>query len=285
MFPADDPRFSTTYLSLALSTRSLTIRAIECGDGDAGRTVLCVHGWACSVYSFRRLMPLLVESGLRVIAIDLPGHGLSDKPDDASLYTLDAQVECVLAAMDALGVQRATLVGHSMGGPICARMAVLAPERVTALALLAPAGFGTERDLRILRAVTPRIVAPVLPALFRRWLVALVLRGSYGSLYRPTERDVDEYWAPSQFDGYVLAIWDLLHCFEWSAGLDCGFGEIRAPTVIMDGRLDNLVMRRWVAQYAKVLRDATLQVIDECGHVIPEEVPELVAAAIRELID
>jgi pimeloyl-ACP methyl ester carboxylesterase len=83
----------------------------------------------------------------------------------------------------------------------------------------------------------------------------------------------------------VLAIWDLLHCFEWSAGLDCGFGEIRAPTVIMDGRLDNLVMRRWVAQYAKVLRDATLQVIDDCGHVIPEEVPELVAAAIRELID
>jgi pimeloyl-ACP methyl ester carboxylesterase len=285
MFPADDPRFSTTYLSLALSTRSLTIRAIQCGDGDAGRTVLCVHGWACSVYSFRRLMPLLAASGLRVIAIDLPGHGLSDKPDDASLYTLDAQVECVLAAMDALGVQRATLVGHSMGGPICARMAVLAPERVTALALLAPAGFGTDRDLRILRAVTPRIVAPVLPALFRRWLVALVLRGSYGSLYRPTDRDIDEYWAPSQFDGYVLAIWDLLHCFEWSAGLDCGFGEIRAPTVIMDGRLDNLVMRRWVAQYAKVLRDATLQVIDECGHVIPEEVPELVAAAIRELID
>lgn len=284
MFPAGDSRFRTKYLSLPLTTGTVVVRAIECGDSHSDRIAFCVHGWACSVYSYRRLMPLLADLGMRVVAIDLPGHGLSDKPVDARFYTLDAQVECVLAAMGMLNIDRALLVGHSMGGPICARVAVLAANRVTALALLAPAGFGTEWDLRILRGITPRLVAPTLPRLLHRWMVALVLRTVYGSLYRPTQRDIDEYWAPSQFQGFVGAMWDLLHCFEWSAGTNRGFATISIPTVILDGRKDNLVVRRWVRRYAEVLPGASMTVIDDCGHVVPEEAPEVVAEAIGALI-
>ncbi|MEO6778667.1 MAG: alpha/beta hydrolase [Gemmatimonadaceae bacterium] len=285
MFPAADPRFVTTYHTLALRTGPATVRVIECGDPDAARVVFCVHGWACSVYSYRRLMPLLARAGMRAVALDLPGHGLSDKPSCPALYTLDAQSEAVLAAMDAAGVSRAVLVGHSMGGPICARTAVLAPERVAALALLAPAGFGTEWDLRFLRGLTPRVVAPVLPYLLRRWMIAAVLAFAYGRLYRPSSRDVDEYWAPSQFPGFVGAMWDLLHRFEWDAGVDAGFGTITMPTIILDGRLDNLVLRRWVERYAAVLPNAMFETIENCGHVVPEEAPELVAAAIGTLIN
>lgn len=284
MFPAGDPRFTVSYNTLPLQRGPVTVRVIQSGDASAAHTVVCVHGWACSVYSYRRLMPLLADAGMRVIAIDLPGHGLSDKPDDVRLYTLDAQAGCILGAMDALGLSRAVLVGHSMGGPICARVAVLAPDRVAALALLAPAGFGTEWELRVLRAITPRLVAPMLPRLLRRWMIAAVFSFVYGTLYTPTARDVDEYWAPSQFPGFVRAMWDLLHRFEWSAGIDFGFGTIGAPTVIMDGRRDNLVIRRWVRRYAEVLPHARLTVIDNCGHVVPEEAPELVSQAIKGLI-
>lgn len=284
MFPAGDSRFSTSYHTVQLSTGATTIRAIETGDSTSDRVILCVHGWACSVYSFRRLMPLLARDGTRVVAIDLPGHGLSDKPDDARLYTLDALVECVLAAMDSLGIAGALLVGHSMGGPICARAAVLAPHRVTGLALLAPAGFGTEWELTVLRTITPRVVAPLLPTLVRRWMIALVFRLVYGRLYRPTARDVDEYWAPSQFPGFVRAVWDLLHCFEWGAGENCGFGTVSVPTAILDGQRDNLVIRRWVRRYAEVVPNASLTIIEDCGHVVPEEAPELVARAIEALI-
>jgi pimeloyl-ACP methyl ester carboxylesterase len=284
MFPAGDSRFTTSYHALPLQSGATTIRVVQTGDANAARVVVCVHGWACSVYSFRRLMPLLADIGMRVIAIDLPGHGLSDKPGDPRLYTIDAQVECVLAAMDSLGIPRALLVGHSMGGPICARAAVLAPDRITALALLAPAGFGTEWELRILRAITPRLIAPILPRLLHRWMISAVFRVVYGDLYRPTARDVDEYWAPSQFPGFVRAMWDLLHCFEWSAGTDLGFADISAPTAILDGRRDNLVVRRWVRRYVEVLPHASLTVIDGCGHVVPEEAPELVTQAIKGLI-
>lgn len=284
MFPAGDSLYLASYLKLSLRGAPIAIRAIETGESSAQHVVVCIHGWACSVYSFRRLMPMLAESGLRVIAIDLPGHGRSDKPSDARFYTLDAQVECVLAAMDALGVTRALLVGHSMGGPIAARAAVLAPERVSALALLAPAGFGTEWEMRLLRALTPRPLAPVLPHLLRRWMFALMLDFAYGNRAHATERDVDEYWAPTQFPGFVRAMWDLLHCFQWSAGIDCGFGTLTLPAAILDGARDNFVIRRWVRRYAEVLTGATLTVLPECGHVVPEEAPEVVVQAIRRLL-
>jgi pimeloyl-ACP methyl ester carboxylesterase len=79
-------------------------------------------------------------------------------------------------------------------------------------------------------------------------------------------------------------MWDLLHSFEWSAGTDRGFGTITAQTAIMDGRSDNLVIRRWVRRYVEVLPHASLTVIDGCGHVVPEEAPDLVTQAIKGLI-
>ena len=283
MFPAGDSRFRTVYLPLALRGKTITVRAIECGDPAAATVAFCVHGWACSVYSYRFLMPLLADMGMRAIAIDLPGHGLSDKPEEPSSYSLDAQTECVIAAMDAMHLERVVLVGHSMGGPICARVAVVAPDRVAALALLAPVGFGTEPEVWVLRALTPSFVAPVLPRLVRRWMFAVILEGVYGTRYRPTDRDVDEYWAPTQFPQFIHAMWDILHVFEWRAGADRGFGGVTAPAVIMDGRKDNLVIRKWVRRYAEVLKHATMTAIDDCGHVVPEEAPELVAEAIRGL--
>ncbi|MDQ2890579.1 MAG: alpha/beta hydrolase [Gemmatimonadota bacterium] len=284
MFPAGDPRFRTVHLPLPLRQETVMVRAIECGDPLSSSVAFCVHGWACSVYSYRLLMPALAELGIRSVAIDLPGHGLSDKPQDESRYTLDAQAESVIAAMDAMRIPRAALVGHSMGGPICARVAVLAPQRVSALALLAPVGFGTEPEVWALRAVTPRAIAPALPFLTRRWMFELVLNRAYGPRHRPTGRDLDEYWAPTQFRHFVPAMWDILHIFEWGAGIDCGFGEIRAPTAIIDGDDDNLVIRRWVRRYATVVKHASVSVIEGCGHVIPEEAPEFAARAIRGLI-
>ena len=284
MFPAGDSRFRHSFVSLSVSNTALNIRAVECGDPAAERVVLCVHGWACSVYSFRRLMPLLADLGMRAVAIDLPGHGLSSKPKDREPYLLDSLSECVIKSMDALGIARCVLAGHSMGGPICARVAVLAPDRVSGLALLAPAGFGTELDLRVLRSLTPHFLSPVLPYVVRRWMIALVFAVAFGSLYRPTDRDIDEYWAPTQFPGFVGAMSNLLHCFEWSAGSDRGFGEIMVPTAILDGGRDNLVVRRWVRRYAEVLPNATLTVIENCGHVVPEEAPEVVVGAIQAMI-
>ncbi|MGI8547683.1 MAG: alpha/beta fold hydrolase [Gemmatimonadaceae bacterium] len=277
MFPAGDDRFRVRFVKLPSGLR---LRVVECGDERSSRTVVCVHGWACSVYSYRLVMPLLAAEGMRTVAMDLQGHGLSDKPGDAGQYTLDALVQSVVETMDALAIARATLIGHSMAGPICARMAVATPDRVAGLVLLAPAGFGTEWPIRLGAVLTPRFVGPLLPYVASRWLFALVLNMAYGTLRHTTEGIVDEYWAPSQFPGYTRAMWDVLHRFDWRAGSDHYFDHIRVPTAVLTGSLDRFVVRRWVTGYARVLDHAVIETIEGCGHVIAEEIPSAVKEAV-----
>lgn len=281
MFPAGDARFVVDFVTLRSGLR---LRVVQCGDPASAAVAVCVHGWSCSVYSYRMLLPLLAAEGVRAIAIDLQGHGLSDKPSATHFYTLDALVASVRGVMDVLGIERATMVGHSMGGPICARLAAIAPARVSGLALLAPAGFGSEWPIRIGIVLTPRVVAPVLSYLVARSLVGAVLRSAYGSLYRAAERDVDEYWAPSQYREYARAMWDLLHCFDWRAGASGEFAGITAPTVVIDGTDDWMVLHRWVRRYVTEIPGASLIDVPGCGHVVPEEVPLLVRDAVLPLM-
>jgi pimeloyl-ACP methyl ester carboxylesterase len=282
MFPAGDPRFTTRFVTLETGVR---VRVIECGSAPPDApVVLCVHGWACSAYSFDTFLPVAARDGARALAIDLPGHGLSDLPTDPDQYTIDALVRAVVEVMDRLDVARAILVAHSMGGPIIAQLAVEHPERVRALALIAPAGFGGELSVRIGRWLTPRIVAPILPYLVPRWSISLVFAFTFGRLYHPTARDIDEYWAPTQFPGFVHAQWDLLHRFEWRAGADGSFAAITAPAVIIDGSEDHFVVRRWVRRYAETLRHARYVLVDGAGHVVMQEAPEQVMDAIRPLL-
>ncbi len=277
MFPAGDDRFRVRFVTLPSGMR---LRVVECGDERSSRVVVCVHGWACSVYSYRLLMPLLATEGMRAVAMDLQGHGLSDKPDDAQQYTLDALALSVLQTMDVLLIPCATIVGHSMGGPVGARLAAEVPDRVAGLVLLAPAGFGTEWPIRLGAAFTPRFISPLLPYVARRWIFALVLKMAYGRIRQTTDQITDEYWAPSQFPGYTRAMWDVLHRFDWRAGSDHYFDHVRVPTAVLTGSLDRFVVRRWVTAYARVLDHATFTTIQGCGHVIAEEIPGAVKEAV-----
>jgi pimeloyl-ACP methyl ester carboxylesterase len=98
--------------------------------GQGRQTLLFVHGWACRGDFWRAQAPAL-ESKARLILIDLPGHGQSDKPRTA--YTMDYFARAVLAVLADAKVEKATLVGHSMGVPVICRAQALAAEKVSAL--------------------------------------------------------------------------------------------------------------------------------------------------------
>ena len=98
--------------------------------GKGAQTVVFIHGWSCDGGFWREQIPALTDKA-RLILIDLPGHGQSDKP--RTDYTLDFFAQAVLAVMRDASVQRATLVGHSMGAPVICRVYAQAPEKVAAL--------------------------------------------------------------------------------------------------------------------------------------------------------
>jgi pimeloyl-ACP methyl ester carboxylesterase len=111
-----------------------TIAGQVWGEERAGPTVLALHGWLDSSASFARLAPLLRDA--RIIAVDLPGHGASShKAPGSSYHFVDAVCDAV-AIMDALGLERTILLGHSMGAGISSLIAGLLPSRVGAACLV-----------------------------------------------------------------------------------------------------------------------------------------------------
>jgi pimeloyl-ACP methyl ester carboxylesterase len=121
--------------TIPVGTRQLAIRT----HGPAsGTPVIALHGWRDNAATFEKLGPLL--PALRMIAVDMPGHGLSSWRDADGEYYIWSYIEEVLAVADALHLQRFSLLGHSMGGAIAALLAGLMPERIDRLALLDAVG-------------------------------------------------------------------------------------------------------------------------------------------------
>jgi haloalkane dehalogenase len=103
----------------------------EAGDGPA---VLLVHGWPTSSLLWRGVLPAIARTN-RVVAIDLPGFGASDKPL-AGRYDFPDFEDAIDGLLDHLGIERVALAGHDLGGPVVVHWALARPGRVTALALL-----------------------------------------------------------------------------------------------------------------------------------------------------
>jgi pimeloyl-ACP methyl ester carboxylesterase len=98
--------------------------------GKGSRTIVFIHGWACNLGFWREQVAALADEA-RLILIDLPGHGQSDKPQTA--YTMDFFAGAVLAVLRDAKVDKVIFIGHSMGGAVIARIHHHAPEKVAAL--------------------------------------------------------------------------------------------------------------------------------------------------------
>jgi pimeloyl-ACP methyl ester carboxylesterase len=98
--------------------------------GKGNRTIVFVHGWACNLGFWREQVPALADKA-RLILIDLPGHGRSDKPQTA--YTMDFFAEAVLAVLRDAKVDKAIFIGHSMGLAAICRVYHQASEKFAAL--------------------------------------------------------------------------------------------------------------------------------------------------------
>lgn len=122
---------------IRLRTARGEIAALRGGSPDGPR-LLCLHGWLDNAASFLPLAPHL--AGFDLVALDLPGHGASGHRAPGYDYVFVDWVHDVLDAMDALGWDRADLLGHSMGGAIASALATAAPERVRRLVLVEALG-------------------------------------------------------------------------------------------------------------------------------------------------
>lgn len=241
------------------------LRYVEQGD-PTGPTIIFLHGYTDSWFSFSRLLPLL--PGYHTYAIDQRGHGDSDRP--TSGYTTDSLAADVAAFLDIAGVKQAVIVGHSMGSLVARRVAELFPERVSHLILIG-AVLAANDAVRELQAAVRDLDGPV-PTEF----------------VRDFQRSTIHAPVPEPFLARVIDESLKLPARVWRSALGGVFstddladlGQIAAPTLVLWGERDAYFLRDEQEQLARAIPGARLTIYPETGHAPHWEHPERVAGDI-----
>jgi len=171
--------------------------AIAWGEMGAGDPLVLLHGFQQSHRTWRRAAPPLAES-FHVLMPDLPGHGLSGRPD--APYTLTWYALKISAWMDAIGVQRAHVCGHSFGGGIAQWMLLDHRRRVDRLGLVAPGGLGREVGMGLRFATFPLLGRALTPFVIR-YCLPFVVRHAPATFGYVEPEEVDQAAAMNRIPG------------------------------------------------------------------------------------
>jgi pimeloyl-ACP methyl ester carboxylesterase len=243
--------------------------------------VLLLHGFGASLHTWEDWAPLL-EDRFRLIRLDLPGFGLTG-PDPSRDYSDVRAVAVIAALLDALGVERASVVGSSMGGRIAWRFAAAMPERVERLVLMAPDGFASHGRAY---GKSPRLppLLRILPYSLPRPLLRRATAPAYADPAMLTDALIERYRDMLLAPGVRRAILDQV---GQAVLVDPEplLRRISAPVLLLWGERDRAVPVGHASDYLRVLADARLEVLPGIGHVPMEEAPEASAAALRRFLD
>jgi pimeloyl-ACP methyl ester carboxylesterase len=249
----------------------------EAGPVD-GTPLVLIHGFGGWSWSWRATLPALAAAGYRAVAVDLANFGLADKSWDLDTRHA-AQADVVAAIMDARGISRATLVGHSMGGNVLAWFAARHADRIDGAVLVdaatGPAASGGPAFVGSLVRLpnVRRIGQLVLRSQLDEARMADILRSAYADPARVTTEDVSGYAAPLQTVDWDLGLLAILRDSGDSA-LDSPIGDVlRVPTVIIWGRDDPWIPLESGEALRDALPDAEWHIIDDAGHLPMEEQP------------
>lgn len=271
MFPAARPELRTRFVHLPSGIR---IRLVESGEPGAPLVVM-VPGWGCSAYVFRENLLPIAQAGYHGVVVELKGHGLSDKPLDPREYRLESMRQHLTEILESVGAP-AFVCGLSMGAALAAQVAASSPHLVRGVVMVSPVGFFGVPGLTLVRIATPDAITPMVPRLTQRWLIEGILYVVNGRLRDITDQDVDEYWAPSQFPEFSIAMRHLLHEFTW----DAPFTPLSVPCLLVSGTRDRFVSREGLDVLCRSMPQMTHIKVKDAGHVIYDEAAPIMNDAI-----
>lgn len=247
------------------------VRAVYVDEGKGSLPLVFLPAAGRSLTHDAKLYPAFLEAGSRVVSVDLPGWGKTDKPDVT--YSVEWYLHWLDLFLRALQLEQVVLVGSSLGGLLAAMLAARHPEKVRGAALLAPAG------------------GPV--SFVKRAVAKLFLEESV--LLHPTERTVrmglgQYFHAPvpelEELVTRALAVsrgkgWPA-YCRALSRGAKAALAwelaphlrDVRAPVLMLWGREDRVCPVEWADLFRSKLARSRVSVFEACGHFPSIERPE-----------
>jgi pimeloyl-ACP methyl ester carboxylesterase len=270
----------------SVQTRRERISVLEAGVGEDTTPILCLHGLGGTKASFLSTVAALADS-YRVIAADLPGFGDSDKPIGAA-YDAPYFSRAVARLMDAMEIERAHLIGNSMGGRIAIEVGLREPDRAERIVLLSPALAWLRRAQWewILQLARPRLglIQPAPRAIVEPLVRRMVPGGNDGWAAAGVDEFLRAFLTPSGRAAFYAAGRNiLLDPPEGEDGLWTRLRELSPETMFVWGRRDQLVPIGFMKHVEEALPAARHVELD-CGHVPQMERPRETHRAIRDFL-
>jgi pimeloyl-ACP methyl ester carboxylesterase len=244
------------------------LRLRDTGPRDAP-TVIMLHGFGASLETWEPWAKAL-SSRYRVIRFDLPGFGLTG-PDPSGDYTDARAIRILTDLMDQLGIERANLIGNSLGGRIAWNFAASHPDRVARLVLISPDGFASPGFAYDKAPKTP-LMMRALPYVAPRGLLKANLAAAYGRPETLGEATVTRYRDMMLAPGVRSAILARMGqaILRNPAPI---LARIQTPTLLLWGEKDGMIPIGNAADYLRDMPHARLARLPNLGHVPFEEDP------------
>jgi pimeloyl-ACP methyl ester carboxylesterase len=239
--------------------------------------VVFIHGFGGSTFSWRLNAPFFAGQGYRVVSLDMKGFGLSYE-DSASDYSHPEQARLLAEVLARLGVDRAYLVGHSMGTSVMLYFAHLYPERVLGLISAAGAAQLDEGGLHpsVLLHFGPfrRIGEVFLTRYVTKERLGQILSSAYYRKDIVTAEVVDGYYNRLVTGQWAQSLLGMTRDMSKNA-ISFPLEDITFPTLILRGENDNWVKQADLDRWRNQIPSAEFHAIPETGHLLMEEDPEL----------
>ena len=251
------------------------INYVDVGSGDSEEPVVFVHGLGGQWQNWLENIPRLALDR-RVIAMDLPGFGLS--PEAEGEVSIPGYGRTVNKLCDKLGLGKVELVGNSMGGYIAAETAIQFPERVSRLVLVSAAGISSAETLhapiltfgRVATAIATNSAAQHRRLASRRWTrhLSLALVARYPGRLK-ADLAYEGFFKGAGKGGFDAAL---------RASLDYDFRdrlpEVKVPTLIVWGEKDSIIPVRDADEFERLIEDSRKVVMKDTGHIPMAERPQ-----------
>ncbi|HEY0972714.1 MAG TPA: alpha/beta hydrolase [Gemmatimonadales bacterium] len=254
--------------------------------GRGGAPVILIHGFGTSSFLWRYVGPELARRGHTAFALDLFGHGESDRPWDAD-FGIAAQAEYLDRALTALRAGHPTVVGVGIGGAVALRLAATRPERVAGLVLVNTPTLDLVpgREIRSLQARTARFplrisrsvlgVAPLLTPL---------LRESVSDPAAMPDRLVARYLAPFVGRDGLRQLLTLARSIRATDMTELELADVTAPTLVVWGGRDQYLEPDVADRLVAGIAGARLERLPDAGRLVPEERPDELATLIHDFV-
>jgi pimeloyl-ACP methyl ester carboxylesterase len=245
---------------------------------EGAPALLLLHGFGSSLQAWDD-WSVKLEQKYRVIRLDLPGFGLTGA-STTNDYSEEKDLATLTHFADKLGLEKFSVMGHSMGGKMAWSLAASQPERVQALVLMAPDGFPETTDIGTKPYEVPAVMG-LIKYVFPKYLVRKSIEPAFSDADALNDALVNRYFDMLRAPGVRGAILNRSNQTIYTDPVP-RLKAIKAPTLLIWGEQDQMIPSTNAQSYANVLSNSTTVIVPKLGHLLQEEQPEKGLTAVMQ---